>query len=280
MPGWTEDCEPPSIGLALGSGGAGGLAHIAMLGVFEDLGLKPDAVAGTSIGAIIGALQAAGLRAAEIHELFREFGGSALDPLSGFAGDNGAPGWRDLLEIDLENGGFIDADGFLDFIVQKFDACDFSELETPLQRTQAKQGRTAGHYRSAVQHLRDHAASDHSFKNRCESTRYLHQAGPGGRAIAVFRSGRQNCRAGAWRRRPASRKASGCEPMRYRVEALKTNVFDLPYAPFLRREELSGSVVVVFRDHLHRICTCRYAQDAGPSETPQTPGLATQQQRW
>lgn len=45
--------DPARIGLALGSGGAGGLAHIAMLGVFEELELEAAAVCGTSIGAIL-----------------------------------------------------------------------------------------------------------------------------------------------------------------------------------------------------------------------------------
>ena len=43
----------PSIALALGGGGARGLAHILMLEVFDELGLKPTVIAGTSIGAIV-----------------------------------------------------------------------------------------------------------------------------------------------------------------------------------------------------------------------------------
>ena len=70
------------IGLALGSGGAGGLAHIAMLRVFDDLEIAPDRIAGTSIGAVIGALYAAGLSADQIHAIFDDFGGSSLDALS------------------------------------------------------------------------------------------------------------------------------------------------------------------------------------------------------
>jgi NTE family protein len=129
----AEECRPPSIGLALGSGGAGGLAHIAMLEVFEDLDIRPDGLAGTSIGAVVATLYAAGLDAGEIAEIFREFGGSALDPLSGLLGNNGGPGWRDLVDIDLENGGFIDADGFLDFIGERFEARSFAELDLPIK---------------------------------------------------------------------------------------------------------------------------------------------------
>lgn len=58
--------DKPSIGLVLGGGGARGLAHILMLEVFDELGIKPKIIAGTSIGAIYGAAYAAGLSAREI----------------------------------------------------------------------------------------------------------------------------------------------------------------------------------------------------------------------
>jgi NTE family protein len=53
----------PTVGLALGGGGARGLAHILMLEVFDELGIKPAIIAGTSIGAIFGAAYASGLSA-------------------------------------------------------------------------------------------------------------------------------------------------------------------------------------------------------------------------
>ncbi len=53
----------PTIALALGAGGARGLAHIPMLEVFDELGVRPTVVAGTSIGAIIGAAYCAGIPA-------------------------------------------------------------------------------------------------------------------------------------------------------------------------------------------------------------------------
>jgi NTE family protein len=55
-----------SVALALGSGGARGLAHIAVLEALDDLGVKPAAIAGASIGALIGAAYAAGMRGKEI----------------------------------------------------------------------------------------------------------------------------------------------------------------------------------------------------------------------
>jgi NTE family protein len=49
------------IGLALGGGGARGLAHIPMLEAFDELGIKPAIIAGSSMGALVGAGYAAGM---------------------------------------------------------------------------------------------------------------------------------------------------------------------------------------------------------------------------
>jgi NTE family protein len=50
----------PKLGLALGSGAARGIAHIGVLRALEDAGVKPDVVAGTSIGALVGGVYSAG----------------------------------------------------------------------------------------------------------------------------------------------------------------------------------------------------------------------------
>ena len=57
------------IGYALGAGGARGLAHIGVLKVLEEHGIHPDVVAGTSMGAIVGALYSGGLTPGEIEKL-------------------------------------------------------------------------------------------------------------------------------------------------------------------------------------------------------------------
>ena len=49
------------VGLALGAGGARGLAHIVVLEALDELGVKPVAIAGCSMGAVIGAAYAAGV---------------------------------------------------------------------------------------------------------------------------------------------------------------------------------------------------------------------------
>jgi len=53
--------KPEGVGLALGAGGARGLAHIVVLEALDELGVKPVAIAGSSMGAVIGAAYAAGV---------------------------------------------------------------------------------------------------------------------------------------------------------------------------------------------------------------------------
>jgi NTE family protein len=59
------------IGYALGGGGARGLSHIGVMKVLEEHGIYPDVIAGTSIGALVGALYASGLRAGDIERALR-----------------------------------------------------------------------------------------------------------------------------------------------------------------------------------------------------------------
>lgn len=63
--------EKPKLGVALGGGTARGLAHIGALKVLEERGKSPDAISGTSYGAIMAALYALGLPAAELERLVR-----------------------------------------------------------------------------------------------------------------------------------------------------------------------------------------------------------------
>lgn len=125
-------CPEPDVALVLGSGGAAGLSHIAMLRVFEEQGIRPRVVAGSSIGAIIGTLHAAGMDADEMKTLFREFGESALNPFAGWFGEGGAPSLRELIEIDLGNGSLLDSNRFVDFVGERLDARTFDDLDVPL----------------------------------------------------------------------------------------------------------------------------------------------------
>lgn len=63
--------QRPRIGLALGGGGTRGIAHIAVLKTLAEAGIPIDCISGTSMGAIVGGLYAAGLTPAEIEKMFR-----------------------------------------------------------------------------------------------------------------------------------------------------------------------------------------------------------------
>jgi len=60
--------RPRTVAVALGSGGARGLAHIPVLEACDELGVKPVAIAGASIGAVIGSGYAAGMSGREIRD--------------------------------------------------------------------------------------------------------------------------------------------------------------------------------------------------------------------
>ena len=64
-----SDGERPRIGLVLGGGGARGAAHIGVLRELERLRIPVDAIAGTSMGAVVGSLYASGKTPDELEEL-------------------------------------------------------------------------------------------------------------------------------------------------------------------------------------------------------------------
>ena len=61
--------ERPRIGLVLGGGGARGAAHIGVLKELERHRVPIDAIAGTSMGAVVGGLYASGKSPAELEEI-------------------------------------------------------------------------------------------------------------------------------------------------------------------------------------------------------------------
>jgi predicted acylesterase/phospholipase RssA len=67
----AQSCAPAKTALVLSGGGAKGFAHIGMLEVMDSLGLKPDLVVGTSIGALIGGLYASGYSGTQIDSTLR-----------------------------------------------------------------------------------------------------------------------------------------------------------------------------------------------------------------
>lgn len=70
--------RPPRIGLALGGGAARGFAHIGVIQVLEEAGLKPQLVVGTSAGSLVAALYASGKSGNELAALAQGMDESAL----------------------------------------------------------------------------------------------------------------------------------------------------------------------------------------------------------
>jgi NTE family protein len=94
--GAEEKESRPKIGLALSGGGARGGAHVGILKALEEMNIPVDYIAGTSMGAIIGGLYAAGYTAAEVEQILIE-----TDWKKGLT-DKPARGDRTMRKKDLE----------------------------------------------------------------------------------------------------------------------------------------------------------------------------------
>jgi len=129
--------KDPAVGIALGAGGASGLAHILMLEALDELGIKPVQIAGSSIGAIIGALYASGMSGAEIRAEVESFVFASEDqPFSDWVSSD-ALEWVEFIEVELGKGGLLSSDGFLSYLFDKLGVVSFDELDIPLVITAA-----------------------------------------------------------------------------------------------------------------------------------------------
>ncbi|MFO7545054.1 MAG: patatin-like phospholipase family protein [Trueperaceae bacterium] len=103
------------VGLVLSGGGARGFAHIGALRVLERAGASFDVISGTSMGAILGALYAAGYRAADLYQLAS------------------TTTWREVVDLSLKTGVFK-GDRLQAFLAEHLPAT-FEELEVPMAVT-------------------------------------------------------------------------------------------------------------------------------------------------
>lgn len=139
----TTMANRPRIGLVLGGGGAKGAAEVGALKAIEECGIHVDYIAGTSIGAIVGSLYAAGYTSAEIEQLFCEQEWMSLltdrrDDLSGepVVKDDGIIYVFGFPVIDTENRSFGVLRGgrveqVIDSLLAAHNAVEFSTLKTP-----------------------------------------------------------------------------------------------------------------------------------------------------
>ncbi len=122
----------PRIGLVLGGGGARGLGHILVLEVFEELGVRPHVIAGTSIGAIYGAAFAAGLSARLIRAHTEEILSQRFDLVRQLFAARNEPVQR-LLSILQLRSALFNAETLFDLLLPSRVPAHFSELAIPLK---------------------------------------------------------------------------------------------------------------------------------------------------
>jgi NTE family protein len=121
------------IGLALGGGGAKGLAHIPLLEVFDELQIRPHCIAGTSIGAIMGALYASGITARQIRERVQHMVITKGDSFRQILKKKDALKWLQFLDMDFRGIGLFRGDKFIDFLYEAMGVHQFEALDIPLR---------------------------------------------------------------------------------------------------------------------------------------------------
>ena len=102
-----------SLGLALGSGGSRGIAHIGFLQALEDAEIRPDFISGCSMGSVVGAAYAAGVPLQDMRR--------AACSLRFF----------DLFDVTNKPGGVLDTRKIRKLLVRYIGDKDFSELKIP-----------------------------------------------------------------------------------------------------------------------------------------------------
>jgi NTE family protein len=121
-----------NIGLALGGGGAKGFAHVPILEALDEMGLRPTHIAGTSIGAVIGALYAAGLPARSIRETVDDLVISEEDDWREILFGKELGQIADLMRPGLLRGSLLHAENFLQVLGRHLPVKSFKGLQTPL----------------------------------------------------------------------------------------------------------------------------------------------------
>lgn len=123
----------PTFSIAFGGGGARGLAHIHVIEALDELGIKPVAIAGSSIGALMGAGVASGMSGRDIHDYARSILGTRAQVASRM--------WRarpGTLAEAMEGGlrlGQFNVERILKAFLPEIVPASFEELKIPLKVT-------------------------------------------------------------------------------------------------------------------------------------------------
>lgn len=103
----------PKVALALGGGAAKGFAHVGVIKVLESHGIRPDIITGTSAGAVVGSLYAAGYSGIQLQNM-----ALALDPAS-------------ISDLVLGDGGFVKGEKLERYINQQVRNLPIEKLTRP-----------------------------------------------------------------------------------------------------------------------------------------------------
>ena len=122
----------PKIGIALGAGGAKGVAHIPMLEALDELGITPHRIAGCSIGAVMGALYASGLSAQEIKDKIARLAITRSDTVRGVFSDRKINKWLGMIDPDFRRSGLIKSESIMAELCEDRSCETFEELAIPL----------------------------------------------------------------------------------------------------------------------------------------------------
>ncbi|RZG80658.1 patatin-like phospholipase family protein [Acinetobacter sp. WCHAc060033] len=106
--------KKPVIALVLGSGGARGYAHIGVIEVLEQHGVKPDFIVGTSAGSIVGSIYASGKSAEQLRQI-------ALDMKVG-----------DVRDFKIGMKGFFDGQKVEDYVNKQINQTPLEKMKIPM----------------------------------------------------------------------------------------------------------------------------------------------------
>lgn len=120
-----------TFALALGAGGARGIAHIAIVEALDEMGVKPAMIAGSSIGAVIGAGYAAGLTGRAMRRHLLSLAHDRSEVLRRVMATR-AVAWSEILGAGFGNPLAVDGTKFFDAFIGELLPESFADLKIPL----------------------------------------------------------------------------------------------------------------------------------------------------
>ena len=127
-----EKTHQPKVGIALGAGGAKGIAHIPILEALDELGVTPHHITGSSIGAVIGSLYASGMSAKEIKDKVARLAITKQDDFRGVLSDKKVGKWMKMVDADFRHSGLLKSESIITGLWENPSCSTFEDLAIPL----------------------------------------------------------------------------------------------------------------------------------------------------